>query len=125
MQEENLVVPCVKRKKYSSYKGELSPEVENVIKRDSHADKPNERWLSDITEFSIPAGKVYLSPIIDCFDGCAASWTRCTSPDAELVNTMLDEGIETLRDSEHPLVHTIEVVIIGGLDGFKEWAMPS
>ncbi|MBI9096388.1 MAG: IS3 family transposase [Sphaerochaeta sp.] len=106
MHEENLVVPFVKRKKYSSYKGELSPEVENIIKRDFHADNPNEKWLSDITEFSIPAGKVYLSPIVDCFDGHVPSWTRGPSPNAELVNTMLDKAVGTLQEGEHPLVHT-------------------
>eukprot|EP01030_Chromulinospumella_sphaerica_P000093 gene93-96_t len=48
----------------------------------------------DITEFQIPAGKVYLSPIIDYFDGMVVSWTIGTSPDAELVNTMLYAAIE-------------------------------
>ena len=106
MHEENLVVPFVNKKKYNSYKGEISPAVENVIRRNFHSDNPNEKWLSDITEFSIPAGKVYLSPIVDCFDGLVVSWTRGPSPNAELVNTMLDEAIGTLKDSEHPLVHT-------------------
>lgn len=106
MHEEGLVVPFVKRKKYSSYKGELSQEVENIIKRDFNAGNPNEKWLSDITEFSIPAGKVYLSPIVDCFDGHIASWTRGPSPNAELVNTMLDKALGTLKEGEHPLVHT-------------------
>lgn len=106
MHEENLVVPSVKRKKYSSYKGELSPEVENIIMRDFHAENPNEKWLSDITEFSIPAGKVYLSPVVDCFDGYVPSWTRGPSPNAEMVNSMLDEALDTLKAGEHPLVHT-------------------
>lgn len=106
MHEEHLVVPFVKRKKYSSYKGELSPEVENVIKRDFHAENPNEKWLSDITEFSIPAGKVYLSPIVDCFDGYVTSWTRGPSPNAEMVNSMLDAAVGTLKAGEYPLVHT-------------------
>ena len=61
---------------------------------------------TDLTEFHIPAGKVYLSPIIDCFDGMVISWTIGTSPDAELVNTMLDAAIETLQDGEHPILHT-------------------
>ena len=106
MKEENLVVPNIKRKKYSSYKGELSPEVDNVIKRDFHADMPNSKWLTDITEFHIPAGKVYLSPIIDCFDGMPVSWTIGTSPNAELVNTMLDTAISDLRADEKPIVHS-------------------
>ncbi|SDJ53910.1 Integrase core domain-containing protein, partial [Paraburkholderia steynii] len=68
---------------------------------------PNEKWLTDITEFQIPAGKVYLSPLIDCFDGLVVSWTIGTRPDAELVNTMLDEGIKTVANSsKRPVVHS-------------------
>jgi transposase InsO family protein len=106
MQEEMLIVPNVKRKKYSSYKGEITPAVPNVIERDFHAEQPNMKWLTDITEFHIPAGKIYLSPIIDCFDGLPVSWTIGTSPDAELVNTMLDNAIGTLKDGEHPIIHS-------------------
>ena len=64
------------------------------------------KWLTDITEFHIPAGKIYLSPIIDCFDELPVSWTIGIHPDAELVNTMLDEAIATLKDDEKPLVHS-------------------
>ena len=106
MEEEQLVVTCKKKRKYSSYKGEISPAVENVVARDFHADTPNTKWLTDLTEFHIPAGKVYLSPIIDCFDGMAVSWTIGISPDAELVNTMLDDAICNLTDGEHPIVHS-------------------
>ena len=106
MKEENLVVSLKKRKKYNSYQGEISPAVENLLNRDFHADKPNEKWLTDITEFSIPAGKAYLSPIIDCFDGLPVSWTIGTSPNAELVNTMLDNAVATLKDDEHPICHS-------------------
>jgi putative transposase len=106
MQEASLVVPYIRRKKYSSYTGEISPEVENIVNREFHAEKPNTKWLTDITEFNIPAGKVYLSPIIDCFDGLPVSWTIGTSPSAELVNTMLDEAILTLNEREKPIIHS-------------------
>jgi putative transposase len=106
MKEEQLIVPYRKKRKYSSYKGEISPAVENVIARNFHADKPNTKWLTDLTEFHIPAGKVYLSSIIDCFDGMAVSWTIGTSPDADLVNTMLDDAISNLSGGEHPIVHS-------------------
>ncbi|NMB01842.1 MAG: DDE-type integrase/transposase/recombinase, partial [Firmicutes bacterium] len=106
MREKQLVVPYKKRRRYSSYQGEISPAVDNLVARDFHAEKPNTEWLTDLTEFHIPAGKVYLSPIIDCFDGMVISWTIGTSPDAELVNTMLDDAIGNLRDGEHPIIHT-------------------
>ena len=86
-------------KKYSSYLGEISPAVPNEIQRDFHADKPNKKWLTDITEFKIGEGKVYLSPIIDCFDGMPITWTVGTSPNAELVNTMLDNAIVLLKEN--------------------------
>jgi len=106
MADEGLVVPGRRAKKYSSYQGEISPEVANVIERDFHADAPNQKWLTDLTEFRLPAGKVYLSPIIDCFDGMAVAWTMSTSPNAELVNTMLDDAVSTLADGQRPLVHS-------------------
>lgn len=73
MKEESLVVKIRRRRKYNSYQGELSMAPENLFNRDFHADKPNEKWLTDITEFSIPSGKGYLSPVIDCFDGMPVS----------------------------------------------------
>jgi transposase InsO family protein len=79
----------------------------NLINRDFRAAAPNEKWLTDITEFQIPAGKVYLSPVIDCFDGLVISWSIGTRPDAELVNTMLDAAIEAIGSSNsRPVVHS-------------------
>ena len=49
---------------------------------------------------------MYLSPIIDCFDGMVVAWTIGNSPDAELVNTVLEDGIATLAKDEHPILHT-------------------
>ena len=106
MTEDGLVVRGKSRRKYNSYQGEISPSVPNALNRDFHAEKPNEKWLTDITEFAIPAGKVYLSPIVDCFDGMLPYWTVSTTPDAALVNDMLDGAISQLGVAEHPVVHS-------------------
>ena len=106
MKEEHLVVRNIRRRRYNSYLGEISPAVPNLIARNFHAEKPNEKWLTDITEFSIPAGKIYLSPIIDCFDGMAVSWAIGTSPNARLANSMLDAAISQLQEGEHPILHS-------------------
>jgi transposase InsO family protein len=106
MGESELIVFQKRRRKYCSYQGEETPGADNLIERNFHADAPNIKWLTDITEFAIPAGKVYLSPIVDCFDGLLPSWSIGTSPDADLVNSMLDCATETLREGEHPLVHS-------------------
>ena len=96
MKEEQLVVKIKRTRKYNSYQGEISPAVDNLINRNFSASKPNEKWLTDITEFAIPAGKVYLSPIVDCFDGLLVNWNISTSPDALLVNSMLDDAAKSV-----------------------------
>jgi len=107
MSENGLTVKGKRKNKpYSSYQGEISPEVPNIIDRDFHASAPNEKWLTDITEFCIPAEKVYFSPVVDCFDGLIVAWNTSTTPDAVLVNTMIDEAIATLKDTDRPIVHT-------------------
>ena len=107
MKQECLVVATPKRRRYGSYLGEISPAPENLLNRNFRAAAPNEKWLTDITEFQLPAGKVYLSPMIDCFDGMVVSWSIGTRPDAELVNTMLDGAVETVADSsDRPVVHS-------------------
>lgn len=69
MREEGLVAKRSRKRKCSSCKGEIGEAPENLVKRGFRADDPNRPWLTDITEFAIPAGKIYLSPVIDCFDG--------------------------------------------------------
>ena len=105
MREEQLIAIEMRKKQYSSYQGEISPAVENVVDRHFDAETPNAVWLTDLTEFHIPAGKVYLSPIIDCFDGYIVSWSISTSPNADLVNSMLDHAISQLGE-QRPIVHS-------------------
>jgi putative transposase len=73
MKQQQLVAATSKHRKYGSYLGEISPAPDNLADRDFKAQTPNTKWLTDITEFQIPAGKVYLSPMMDCFDGLVVS----------------------------------------------------
>ncbi|MFC0281343.1 IS3 family transposase [Falsigemmobacter intermedius] len=121
MKQEALVVPRPRRRRYSSYLGEISPAPENLLNRDFQADAPNEKWLTDITEFRIRAGKVYLSPIIDCFDGMVISWAIGTRPDADLANTMLDAALETIEERRaRPIIHSDR----GGHYRWQGWLDP-
>lgn len=106
MTEEGLKVNSLRLRKYNSYAREITPAVPNLLKRDFKADQPNKKWLTDITEFHIPSGKVYLSPIIDCFDGAVISCTISTKPTAEMVNSMLDNAVATLSPGDSPIVHS-------------------
>ena len=92
MREEGLEVVYNKRRArgYSSYAGEVSKAPENLVNRNFHADEPNRLWLTDITEFRLPGGeKVYLSPVIDCFDGMPVAWSIGLHPDKRLANSSL------------------------------------
>ena len=107
MREEGLTVAYSKKKaRYSSYKGEISDAPENLVNRDFRADAPNELWLTDITEFGLADGKVYLSPILDCFDGGLPAWSIGTRPDAELANSSLEAACGTLSEGQHPVTHS-------------------
>lgn len=106
MRELDLVAKRGKKRKYSSCKGEIPDAPENLVKRNFHADAPNTLRLTDITEFRIPAGKVYLSPVVDCFDGMVVSWAMSTSPNAELANAVLDAAAATPSEGEHPVGRT-------------------
>ncbi|QTU84258.1 IS3 family transposase [Xiamenia xianingshaonis] len=107
MAEEGCVVAYAKRKRrYSSYRGEIGDAPENLVGRNFHAGGPNELWLTDVTQFSIPAGKIYLSPVIDCFDGMPVSWAIRKSPNAEMANTMLRSACETIGGGEAPVIHS-------------------
>ena len=106
MRQEGLYVHYPRKRKFCSYCGEVSPEVPNLLKRNFRASAPNQKWLTDITEFAIPVGKVYLSPIIDCYDGMPVSWTIGTSPTAELANTMLKQAIAKLENGDTPIIHS-------------------
>ena len=101
------MVPLFKSaKRYSSYKGELTRAPENLVNRDFHADRPNMLRVTDLTEFSIPAGKAYLSPLIDCYDGLPVAWTIGTSPNAELADGMLSDACSTLGEGDRPVIHS-------------------
>ena len=107
MRQEGLHPIYLKKpKKYSSYQGELSKAPDNLVGRDFHADRPNVLWLTDVTQFTMDGYKCWLSPVIDCFDGMIVSWTLSRSPNAAMANTMLLEAIRTLKEGEHPIIHS-------------------
>lgn len=105
MKEEGLVVIGHAARRYSSYKGEISPAVENLLQRNFKADKPFQKLVTDLTQFSIPAGKVYLNAILDCCGLVPLAWAIGPRPDAELVNQSLDELGVRLKGAL-PILHS-------------------
>lgn len=108
MAEEGCRVAYLKRRRrYSSYRGEISDAPPNLVERKFRAGGPNELWLTDITEFKLPSGeKAYLSPVIDCFDGLVVSWRIGRRPNAALANGSLEDACRTLAPGQHPVCHS-------------------
>lgn len=105
-----LHLKSVCRKKRSNYI-KSTPEVtaENILNREFYAEKPNEKWLTDVTEFKYYVGsmikKVYLSAILDLFDRRIVAYKIGTSNNNELVFTTFDEAV-ALNPDAHPLFHS-------------------
>ena len=112
MEEENLVARAARKKRrYSSYEGEISEAPTNLLRDDRgrhhfRSNKPNELWITDAAEFRIPAGKAHPSPIVDCFDGMPPSWSISTSLDAEMANSSLLGACKWLGEGDHPKIHS-------------------
>jgi transposase InsO family protein len=79
----------VRMKKYRSYKGTIGKLAPNILERNFHAENPNEKWVTDITEFKLFGEKLYLSPILDLYNGEIITYTIGSRPVYSLVSTML------------------------------------
>lgn len=82
-----------KKWQYSSYQGEVSPAPDNLVQRHFHAPAPNVLWLTDISVFATNKGRLYLSVIIDCFDGMVVGYKTGTHPTMELAEHTLLQAI--------------------------------
>ena len=107
MAEEGCrVIYLKKAKRYSSYAGEISKAHDDLVKRVFRADSPNTLWLTDVTEFGLPCGKCYLSPVLDCFDGRLVSWSIGLRPTAEFANRALLAACAEKGAEDHPILHS-------------------
>jgi putative transposase len=96
----------VRPKKYKSYKGEVGRTAPNRLQRKFKAERPNQKWVTDVTEFKLPDGKMYLSPVLDLFNGEVIAWTTSTRPVFEMVGSMLRKALAKLKRNERPMLHS-------------------
>lgn len=104
---KQLGIQCfVRIKKYKSYKGETGKICDNILNREFTADKPNEKWVTDVTEFKLFGTKVYLSPIIDLFNGEVISYNISDRPVFKQVIDMLDKAFDKIPDNTNLILHS-------------------
>ena len=105
MKELGLVCH-VRIKKYRSYKGEVGKIAPNLLNRNFYAEKPNQKWVTDVTEFSLFGQKLYLSPVLDLHNGYLVSYAISERPVLRMVTTMLDKAFATIPDGTGLILHS-------------------
>ena len=96
----------VRIKKYRSYKGNVGKIAPNILSRKFIATKPNEKWVTDITEFHLFGEKLYLSPVLDLFNGEIIAYNIQSRPTYKLVSIMLDKALFCLSEGDAPILHS-------------------
>lgn len=96
----------VRMKKYHSYKGEVGKVAPNLLSRNFEAEKPNQKWVTDVTEFSLFGQKLYLSPILDLCSRDLITYAISDHPVLSLVTDMLSQAFEKLPDRTDLILHS-------------------
>ena len=106
LMKEMGIICRVRMKKYRSYKGEVGKIAPNRLARDFYAEKPNQKWVTDVTEFQLFGQKLYLSPILDLHSRDIVSYTISDRPVLPMVITMLEKAFATIPDNTNLLLHS-------------------
>ena len=105
MKKLNLVCK-VRMKKYRSYKGEVGKIAPNLLERDFETKAPNQKWVTDVTEFSLFGEKRYLSVILDLHSSDIISYTLSDRPTLSMVTDMIFQSLPALPPGAAPILHS-------------------
>ncbi len=104
---QSLNIKCqIRRVRYKSYKGEVGKIAPNILKRNFVCSRPYEKWTTDITQININDEKLYLSPILDMYNGEIISYSISRRANLDLINDMLDKAFEKIKDTKGIIFHS-------------------
>lgn len=103
---EQSLRSLIRVKKYRSWRGDVGRTAPNIMNRNFRAHRPNEKWVTDVTEFKVRGEKLYLSPVIDLFNGEVIAYSMSERPVINLINAMLGKAVERLKTGDTPLLHS-------------------
>ncbi|WP_338993599.1 IS3 family transposase [Fusobacterium animalis] len=106
MKKFNLQSIIRKKRKYSSYKGQIGKIADNHIKRNFEATAPNQKWFTDVTEFNLRGEKLHLSPILDAYGRYIVSYDISRSANLEQINHMLNLAFKENKSYENLIFHS-------------------
>lgn len=96
----------IRKARYRSYKGEVGKIAPNVLERDFQASLPNQKWATDVTQMNIKGEKIYLSPIIDMFNGEVISYSISKSPNMQMIDEMLHGAFDKVKNTKGLVFHS-------------------
>lgn len=96
----------VRVKKYRVFKGQMGRVAPNILARDFAAAQPNEKWVTDVTEFNVGGAKLYLSPIMDLYNGEIIAYETAKRPLFNMIAKMLTKAFKKLTPAEKPMLHS-------------------
>ena len=96
----------VRPKRYQSYKGAVGKVAPNLLERNFATSKPNQKWVTDVTEFNIKGERVYLSPILDLYNQEIISYEIADRPQISSVMQMLKSAFKRLKHEDRPVLHS-------------------
>ena len=96
----------VRVKKYRVFKGQMARAAPNILARDFEAAQPNEKWVTDVTEFNVGGQKLYLSPIMDLYNGEIVAYETAKRPLLNMVEKMLTSAFKRLGPGNKPILHS-------------------
>jgi transposase InsO family protein len=96
----------VRLRKYRSYRGDAGKATPNIIDRNFTAGRPNQKWATDVTEFSLFGTKLYLSPVIDLYNREIISYDISERPTFHQVINMLEKAFERIPDNSNLILHS-------------------
>ncbi|HBR2013835.1 IS3 family transposase [Klebsiella michiganensis] len=97
---------AIRVKRYSSWRGEHGRAADNILQRNFKASRPNEKWVTDVTEFAVSGRKLYLSPIIDLFNNEVISYSISERPTMPMIDDMLIKAFARLDAGINPVLHS-------------------
>ncbi|MHB0780479.1 IS3 family transposase [Pseudomonas putida] len=96
----------VRPKKYRSYRGTVGKVAANVLERNFIAQRPNQKWVTDVTEFKVAHQKLYLSPVMDLYNGEIVAYEMASRPCYSLVGNMLGKALDCLGEKPKLVLHS-------------------
>jgi putative transposase len=96
----------VRPKRYRSFKGEIGQAAPHELQRKFHAAGANQKWLTDVTEFNVAGEKLYLSPVMDLYNGEIVAFETARRPAFDMVNSMLKKALRKLEPHDKPMLHS-------------------